>query len=191
MWILIDNYDSFSHILWHYLLAVHEEVQVVRNDALPLATIIEMQPERIILSPGPCTPQESGLTMPVVEYFFDKIPLLGICLGHQALGMFYGGKLCHAQAPVHGKTSIIHQTSPHPLFKDIPDSFEVMRYHSLIIETTGNEALLPLAFSEKDQALMAFTHKQYPSIGIQFHPESVMTAHGMQMIQNWSEMYRQ
>lgn len=191
MWILIDNYDSFSHILWHYLLAVHKEVKVIRNDALPLAAIIAMQPERIILSPGPCTPRESGLTMPIVEYFFDKIPLLGICLGHQALGMFYGGKLRKALVPVHGKTSIIHRTGSHPLFRDIPESFEVMRYHSLIIEAAGNRELLPLAFSETDQALMAFTHIQYPSIGIQFHPESVLTAYGMQIIQNWSQMYRQ
>jgi anthranilate synthase/aminodeoxychorismate synthase-like glutamine amidotransferase len=190
MWILIDNYDSFSHILWHYLLAVHKDVRVIRNDELPLEAIIAMQPERIILSPGPCTPQESGITMPVIAYYYDKIPLLGICLGHQALGMFYGGQLRKAVKPVHGKTSTIHQTCSHPIFQNIPKSFEVMRYHSLIIEATDAKELQPLAFSETDQALMAFSHKHYPSIGIQFHPESVLTEYGMQIISNWNQLYR-
>ncbi len=192
MWVLIDNYDSFSHILRHYLLGVHEEVRVIRNDALPLEAIIALNPERIIISPGPCTPQESGITMSVIEYFFDKIPILGICLGHQALGLFYGGSLRKAQVPVHGKTSIIRQVAPpHPVFKDIPQSFKAMRYHSLIIDASPNDHLHLLAYSEQDHALMAFAHKQYPSIGMQFHPESVLTPYGMQLIRNWSQLYRE
>jgi len=188
MWILIDNYDSFTHILHHYLLQLHPNVLVFRNDAIELAEIIALHPDRIVISPGPQTPNEAGITNEVVRYFTPKIPVLGICLGHQALGVYFGAVLNKAIRPVHGSTSaIIHNNDA--LFHSIPKHFEAMRYHSLIIENFEDTDIVPLAFSEEGE-LMIFKHTSFPAMGIQFHPESILTEYGLQLLRNWDELFK-
>lgn len=188
MWVLIDNYDSFTHILHHYLLMTGNECVVVRNDALAVADLAAMNPSRLIISPGPQTPLEAGISMEAIGYFHDRIPILGVCLGHQALGMFFGAPLLHLPAPVHGKISLV-QHNGHPLFAGIPDPFEVMRYHSLTIDLAGNSELLPLAGTLDDHTLMACAHKILPLAGVQFHPESIGTPEGHRIISNWAKSY--
>ena len=188
MWILIDNYDSFTHILHHYLVQLHDDVIVLRNDEVSLAEIITLNPDRIIISPGPQTPAEAGISNEVIKYFVSKIPILGICLGHQALGVYFGAMLNKAVQPVHGSTStILHKRDT--LFENIPETFQAMRYHSLIIEGFEKTDIIPLAFSESNE-LMAFKHKLYPATGIQFHPESILTTVGIQILQNWDKQYK-
>ena len=186
MWLLIDNYDSFTHILHHYLLHLHSDIVIVRNDKITIAEIIALAPERIIISPGPQTPQLAGITMAAIARFHQTTPILGICLGHQALGEFFGGKLQQSARPFHGKTSVIkHDNSA--LFKGLPSDFKVMRYHSLIITEWENTAIRPLAFTENKE-LMAMQISGFPCVGIQFHPESILTEHGRTMLQNWDIM---
>ncbi len=187
MWVLIDNYDSFTHILHHYLLHTGNECMVLRNDAVTLEELIAINPERLIISPGPQTPLEAGISLQAIDYFHTKIPILGICLGHQALGMFFGAPLLKSPEPMHGRTSMLRH-SGHPVFADIPEEFEVMRYHSLCIDISANEELVPIAFSLDDTVLMACAHKVFPLIGLQFHPESIGTPYGQQMIDNWAAM---
>lgn len=188
MWILLDNYDSFTYILHDYLLQTGNECVVYRNDELTVEELISLDPERLIISPGPETPLQAGITLEAIEYFYDKIPILGVCLGHQALGMFFGGKLIHIPYPMHGKTSpVVH--NDHELFKGITTPCEVMRYHSLAIELPENTGLEILATSTDDNIIMAMKHERYPCIGIQFHPESIGTGCGLQMLHNWADMY--
>ncbi|RYZ55674.1 MAG: aminodeoxychorismate/anthranilate synthase component II [Sphingobacteriales bacterium] len=183
MWVLLDNYDSFTHILHHYLLQLHDDVRVFRNDELTVAELAALQPERIIISPGPRTPAHAGITMDVIGRFHQQIPILGICLGHQALGMFLGGKLVKAERPVHGSTTAVRHNG-HRLFHTVPQTFDAMRYHSLLITEWEHTELLPLAFTAKNE-LMAFTHPAFPLTGIQFHPESVLTPAGESILRNW------
>jgi anthranilate synthase/aminodeoxychorismate synthase-like glutamine amidotransferase len=185
MWILIDNYDSFTHILHHYLLQTGHECIVLRNDALTVAELAALQPERLILSPGPETPLQAGITMEAIAHFYNKIPVLGICLGHQALGMFFQAPLLHLPAPVHGKTSQV-QHSGHPLFEGADNPCTVMRYHSLTIDITHTPELIPIAHATDDQSLMACVHRSLPLCGIQFHPESIGTPGGKTMLDNWA-----
>jgi len=187
MWALIDNYDSFTHILHHYLLQLHAEVRVWRNDELTVTDLERLAPERIIISPGPGRPSEAGITPEVVARFHRHTPILGVCLGHQALGVFYGARLAKAGYPVHGTPSPI-QHAQEDVFRGLPANFPAMRYHSLVIRDWEHTELKPLAFTE-DGILMAFRHKQFPSTGIQFHPESVLTAHGLQLLRNWAGLY--
>lgn len=185
MWVLIDNYDSFTHILWHYLLRTGNECQVYRNDEITTDELAALNPERIILSPGPETPLQAGITMDVIDRFHRTLPILGVCLGHQALGMYFGAKLQHVH-PMHGKTSSVTH-SGHPVFSNIPSPFTVMRYHSLAVtgfETTG---LTSIANTD-DGTIMALAHKEYPCLGVQFHPESIGTEYGMQLLQNWANL---
>lgn len=186
MWILIDNYDSFTHMLHHYLLQLNDDVRVFRNDVITIAEIEKLNPERIIISPGPKTPGQAGITMPLITAFHDKIPILGICLGHQALAEFFGARLTKALKPVHGKTSVISHTG-NALFDHIPAAFKAMRYHSLVIEDWQHTGLLPLAFTVSGE-LMAFRHEALPLTGIQFHPESVLTEYGLQILINWDNI---
>ncbi len=184
MHILIDNYDSFTYILHHYLLQAGEECVVYRNDEITLDGLIALNPERLIISPGPETPMQAGITMSAIGHFYNRIPILGVCLGHQALGMFFGAELVHAPYPMHGKTSEVTH-SGHALFTGIPSPFTVMRYHSLAVEKfegTGLEAIAHTA----DGTVMALCHKQYPCVGVQFHPESVGTGFGQQLLNNWA-----
>lgn len=186
MWILLDNYDSFTYILHHYLLQTGNECVVYRNDELSLQQLIDLNPSRLVISPGPETPLQAGICMDAIAHFHDKIPILGVCLGHQALGMFFGAKLVHARQPMHGKTSEVAHTG-HQLFQGIPSPFTVMRYHSLAIEEFQGTGLQPIA-QTADDTNMAFVHQHYPCTGIQFHPESIGTLDGLQMLKNWAEL---
>ena len=186
MWVLIDNYDSFTWILQHYLLQTGNKCAVYRNDEITLKELIALNPERLIISPGPETPFQAGITMEAIDYFHSRIPILGVCLGHQALGMYFGAKLVHAPYPMHGKTSeITHNGSG--FFADIPATFTVMRYHSLAIEHFENTGLQATAYTN-DGIIMALAHTQYPCTGVQFHPESIGTEYGLQLLKNWAGM---
>jgi len=187
MWVLIDNYDSFTYILHHYLLQTGNACTVYHNDEITLAQLIALQPSRLIISPGPETPLQAGISMAAIAHFYDKIPILGVCLGHQGIGMHFGAHLVKAPAPMHGKTSLLHHT-PHPLFAGLPGAFDVMRYHSLAITAFENTGLQAIAHTD-DGVVMAVAHEAYPCIGVQFHPESVGTEHGLQLLQNWADMY--
>lgn len=184
MWVLIDNYDSFTWILHHYLLQTGHECVVYRNDGLSLKELIDINPERIIISPGPETPLQAGITMQVIDHFHNRVPILGVCLGHQALGMYFGGKLVRAPYPMHGKVSPISHDN-HPLFAGIPSPYNVMRYHSLAIEGISEAGLQALAHTA-DGTIMALAHSRFPCIGVQFHPESVGTEYGQQLLNNWA-----
>lgn len=184
MWVLIDNYDSFTWILHDYLLQTGHECAVYRNDELSIAQLADMNPSRIIISPGPETPLQAGISMAVIDRFHKRIPILGVCLGHQALGMYFGAKLVHTPYPMHGKTSEVSHTG-HPLFKELPSPFTAMRYHSLAVnefEGTGLESIAAVA----DGTIMALAHKEHPCMGVQFHPESVGTQCGLQLLKNWA-----
>jgi len=186
MWVLLDNYDSFTYILHDYLLQCGGDCIVYRNDEISVQELIDLQPERIIISPGPETPLQAGICMDAIDHFHKTTPILGVCLGHQALGMYFGAKLVHVH-PMHGKTSEVKHDG-HNLFKNIPSPFTVMRYHSLAIEELDDTKLQPLAYAD-DGVLMGLAHKEYPSIGIQFHPESIGTNDGLQLLKNWSAIY--
>lgn len=188
MWILIDNYDSFTYILHHYLLQTGNDCKVYRNDEISLDELIKLNPSRIIISPGPETPRQSGICMDMIDQFHKKIPILGICLGHQALGIYFGASLKKLSYPMHGKTSeMIH--NEHKIFEKIPNKFTAMRYHSLYIDEFENTELEAIAYSNDDKITMALTHKKYPCIGIQFHPESIGTNDGLQILKNWGGMF--
>lgn len=187
MWVLLDNYDSFTYILHHYLLATGNACEVYRNDEITMQELISMNPERLIISPGPETPLQAGICMDAIHYFHNRIPILGICLGHQALGMYFGAQLYHTAYPMHGKTSLMNH-SGHAIFKGIPAPFNAMRYHSLAINQLEHTGLIPIAHTD-DDILMALAHSTYPCVGIQFHPESVGTEYGLNMLQNWAAMY--
>lgn len=185
MWVLLDNYDSFTYILHHYLLQTGNECVVYKNDEITVQQLAALNPERLIISPGPETPLQAGICMEAVAYFSTRIPILGVCLGHQALGMHFGARLVHVP-PMHGKTSLVTYKK-HPLFKGIPSPFTVMRYHSLAIENFEGTGLQPIAHSD-DGVVMAIQHNTLPCIGVQFHPESIGTPQGQQLLHNWAAM---
>lgn len=184
MWVLIDNYDSFTWILHDHLLQTGNECVVYRNDEITLPQLIALEPQRLIISPGPETPLQAGITMAAIAHFYTRIPILGVCLGHQALGMYFGAQLVAAPYPMHGKVSAVHHNN-HWLFRNIPTPFTAMRYHSLAIDQlTGTDA--EVIARADDGVIMALAHKQYPCVGVQFHPESVGTSTGMQLLKNWA-----
>lgn len=187
MWVLLDNYDSFTHILHHYLLQAGGDCIVVRNDELSLDQLQALKPSRLIISPGPETPLQAGITPDAVAHFHDRIPVLGVCLGHQALGMFFGARLVHAPEPVHGKIHELHHQGA-PVFDGIPQRFPAMRYHSLSLEGLYGSGLRSIA-ETADGLNMAIAHERFPCIGLQFHPESVGTPDGLRMLQNWAKLY--
>lgn len=186
MWVLIDNYDSFTHILHHYLLQTGHECVVYRNDAISLSQLKALSPSRLIISPGPETPLQAGISMEAIAHFYNRVPVLGICLGHQAIGMHFGAELVHSNEPVHGKVrEITHNNTG--IFSDLPSPMPVMRYHSLSIKPCEE---LDVSAVTADGTIMAVQHKVYPCIGLQFHPESIGTPSGLAMLQNWAAMYQ-
>ena len=188
MILLIDNYDSFSYNLYQLIGAVEPDIKVVRNDECTLEEIAEMKPEAIILSPGPGRPEDAGICIPVIKEFAGKIPILGVCLGHQSICEAFGGIVSYAKELMHGKKKLMYKTGESQLFKGLPDTFAAARYHSLAaIEETLPEELVVTARAE-DGEIMAMQHKEYPLIGIQFHPESIYTDHGKKMIENFLEL---
>jgi anthranilate synthase/aminodeoxychorismate synthase-like glutamine amidotransferase len=186
MWALIDNYDSFTWILHDYLLQTGQECAVYRNDEISVQQLKDLSPARIIISPGPETPLQAGITIDVIDAFHRHVPILGVCLGHQALGMYFGAKLVHTAYPMHGKTSEVMHNG-HPLFKNIASPFTAMRYHSLALVHFDGTPLQAIAHTA-DGTVMALAHSTYPCIGVQFHPESVGTECGLQLLKNWAGM---
>lgn len=186
--LLLDNYDSFTYNLYDYLLQAGVECSVYRNDALALSGFEQLDFEAIVLSPGPRRPENAGLMMPLIRQYVERVPILGICLGHQAIGQHFGAQLIKARLPRHGKTSVI-QHIEHPLFEGIPTHFEVMRYHSLLLESLDDTPLRSIASSAESE-IMALEHPSLPLTGVQFHPESILTDFGLQLLKNWVKMTR-
>jgi anthranilate synthase/aminodeoxychorismate synthase-like glutamine amidotransferase len=189
MILLIDNYDSFTFNLVHYLGDLGAECEVWRNDALSVGDVLAKQPEAIVLSPGPCTPNEAGICLDVIEAVAGKIPLFGVCLGHQAIGQAFGGRVIRAPVPMHGKISpVTHGGSD--VFEGLPSPFNATRYHSLIVEReTLPEVLVPTAFTE-DGLIMGLRHRSLPIFGVQFHPESIASEHGHHILENFLRIAR-
>ncbi len=183
MILLIDNYDSFVHNLARYVRHLGWETRVLRNDAITLGEIIEDMPSGIILSPGPCTPAESGVCMDIIRHLGPRLPILGVCLGHQCIGEIYGGQTIRAPEPVHGDTSMIEHNGE-GLFMGLPNPLEGARYHSLIAQMNADTELEITAQTE-DRIPMAFAHKTHPVYGVQFHPESILTESGLDIMRNF------
>ncbi len=184
MILLLDNYDSFTYNLAQYLGQLGCDVEVRRNDKISIDEIARRRPEKIVISPGPCTPQEAGISVELVERFAGEIPILGVCLGHQAIGAAFGGKIVRAPKLFHGKTSeIIHDGKT--IFRDLPQRFTATRYHSLIVERKSLPKELEISAETSDGTIMGFRHKKLPVEGVQFHPESVLTSPGMQLLRNF------
>lgn len=184
MILLIDNYDSFTYNLYQYMGTFQEDLKVVRNDKITIEEIKEMQPEKIVLSPGPKSPKEAGICMDVVKGFYDKVPIMGICLGHQCIGEALGGTVSYAQELFHGKQSeITHDGTS--IFAGINSPIKVARYHSLAVQTEDLPQCLRVLASTEDGEIMAMRHRDYPVVGLQFHPESIYTEHGKRIVENF------
>ena len=194
MLLMIDNYDSFTYNLVQYLGELGQDVKVVRNDELTVAQIAALAPERIVISPGPCTPNEAGVSLAVLEKLSGQMPILGVCLGHQSLGQAFGGKVVRARTIMHGKTSPIRHKGL-GVFAGLPDPFEATRYHSLVVEKDSLPDCLEItAWTENPDGsmdeIMGLRHKSLPVEGVQFHPESILTQHGHDMLRNFLEANR-
>ncbi|MBV2120809.1 MAG: aminodeoxychorismate/anthranilate synthase component II [Candidatus Thiodiazotropha sp. (ex Ctena orbiculata)] len=191
MLLMIDNYDSFTYNLVQYLGELGVEVKVVRNDEIGVADVGQLKPDQIVISPGPCTPNEAGISVEVIQTYAGKIPILGVCLGHQSIGQAFGGNIIHAREVMHGKTSPIHHRDQ-GVFHGLENPFQATRYHSLVIETeTLPEELEVTAWTEKADGgmdeIMGVRHKTLPIQGVQFHPESILTRHGHDLLKNFIE----
>jgi anthranilate synthase/aminodeoxychorismate synthase-like glutamine amidotransferase len=185
--LVIDNYDSFTFNLVQYFLELGAEVTVRRNDAIDVEGIRQLRPSHLVLSPGPCTPDQAGISLSAVKALSGTLPLLGVCLGHQALGQAFGGKVVRAQRVMHGKTSRIRHGRA-GLFRGLPSSMQVGRYHSLVVQQASLPSVLEVtARSEDDDEIMALRHLTHPTVGVQFHPESVLTPEGKQLLKNFLE----
>jgi anthranilate synthase component 2 len=184
MILVIDNYDSFTYNLVQYLGELGAEVKVVRNDAVTIEAIRAMKPERIILSPGPCTPNEAGITLDVIRELGGEIPILGVCLGHQSIGQAFGGRVVRAPYPVHGKTSPIYHVGK-GIFAGLPTPLRATRYHSLIVREEDLPADLEVTARTEDGLIMGLQHRRHKIYGVQFHPESILTEHGKSLLQNF------
>lgn len=181
--LLLDNYDSFTYNLYDYLLQTGVSCRVMRNDALTPEQFDALSFDALVFSPGPRRPADAGVMPALIERYHRQLPMLGICLGHQALGEFFGAHLVKARVPMHGKTTPVHHNG-HPLFAGIPSPFTVMRYHSLLLESLDGTALDCTA-TTADGEIMALVHRSLPITGVQFHPESILTEHGLRLLENW------
>lgn len=184
MILMIDNYDSFTFNLVQYLGELGEEIKVYRNDKITCAEIDQLGPQHIIISPGPCTPNEAGISLEVIAKFAGKIPILGVCLGHQSIGQSFGGKVVRAERLMHGKTSPIYHDGQ-TIFQGLPSPFTATRYHSLIVEKESLPPCLEITAQTAEGEIMALRHKHLPVEGVQFHPESILTEHGKTMLSNF------
>lgn len=186
MVLVIDNYDSFTYNLVQYLGELGADLAVYRNDEITLEEIAALQPDHIVISPGPGTPDDGGISNDVIREFGPTTPVLGVCLGHQCLGAVYGGTVARAPRLMHGKTSSVYHNG-HGLFNGVPSPFKATRYHSLIVEEPLPEELVVTAFT-RDGEVMGLQHRDYPVVGVQFHPESILTEHGKRILRNFLDM---
>ena len=184
MLLVIDNYDSFTYNLVQYLGELKADPVVYRNDEITLRKIQALKPKQIVISPGPCTPNEAGISNEVIRTFSGKIPILGVCLGHQCIGDVFGGKIIRAKQIMHGKTSEIHHDQKE-IFKGLPSPFRATRYHSLVVERKSFPSLLQITAWTKDQEIMGLKHRKHPTWGVQFHPESILTSCGKDLLRNF------
>lgn len=185
MIIIIDNYDSFTHNLAQYAGELSHNIKIIRNDNINIKNIQALNPTHIIISPGPGSPKEAGLSLEVISYFASHIPILGVCLGHQSIGHLYGGKIRKLKYPMHGKVSLIYHHQK-DIFRNMPNPFEAIRYHSLIVDNNDLTHTLQVTAKTQDGLIMGFQHKNHPHVqGIQFHPESLWTKQGKTIIQNF------
>ena len=182
--LMIDNYDSFTYNIVQYFGELGADVEVVRNDEITLAEIAARAPDRLVVSPGPCSPKEAGISVAAIQHFAGKLPILGVCLGHQAIGAAFGGSIIRAQQLMHGKTSVI-STTQQGVFAGLPEQFTVNRYHSLSIERSSCPAELEITAWTEDGEIMGVRHKTLAIEGVQFHPESILTEHGHAMLKNF------
>jgi anthranilate synthase component 2 len=184
MVLMIDNFDSFTYNLVQYLGELGAEVKVVRNDAVSLADIERITPAHIVISPGPCTPNEAGVSLAAIERFGERIPILGVCLGHQAIGQAFGGKVVRAGKVMHGKVSRVSHDG-RGVFRGLPEGFTATRYHSLVVERASLPACLEASAESEDGEIMGLRHRELPVEGVQFHPEALLTEHGHAMLRNF------
>jgi len=189
MILMIDNYDSFTYNLVHYLGELGEKVVVFRNDKITLEGVGKLDPEMIMISPGPCTPKEAGISVDLIGEFLGRIPILGVCLGHQSVAYALGGKIVKAKRILHGKTSMIHHDS-RGIYTGIPDPFEATRYHSLIVEKKSLPDELEISAWTDDGEIMGIRHREYPVEGVQFHPESILTKYGKDLLKHFTTISR-
>ncbi len=187
MILMIDNYDSFTYNLVQYLSELGQKIQVYRNDALDAGEIIKLNPGRIVISPGPGRPEDAGISCEVIRQFSGKIPILGVCLGHQAIGYVFGAKVVGAQRLMHGKTSKVYHNKK-DIFKGLPNPFQATRYHSLLVDKKTLPACLEITAYTKEEEIMGLKHKDYPVWGVQFHPESILTENGKQLLENFIKL---
>jgi len=188
MLLMIDNYDSFTYNLVQYFGELGQEVEVYRNDEIDLEKIAALNPRHIVISPGPCTPNEAGISVPLIHAFAGKIPLLGVCLGHQSIGQAFGGKIVKAKTLMHGKTSLIHHQNV-GVFKGLANPYTATRYHSLVIEKESLPDCLEITAWTEDGEIMGVRHKTLAIEGVQFHPESVLTEYGHELLDNFIKAY--
>jgi len=189
MLLMIDNYDSFTFNIVQYLAQLGEEVKVVRNDELGVADIATLRPDRIVVSPGPCSPEEAGISVAAIQAYAGKIPLLGVCLGHQSIGAAFGGRVVRSVSLMHGKTSPIHHDGKE-LFAGLPNPFNATRYHSLVVERSTLPDCLEVTAWVENGEIMGMRHRDLPVWGVQFHPESILTEGGMQLLDNFLQLSR-
>jgi len=192
MLLMIDNYDSFTYNLVQYFGELGEEILVYRNDKISINEIEALSPERIVVSPGPCTPNEAGISLELIEHFKGKLPLLGVCLGHQSIGQAFGGRIVHAKEIMHGKTSEIHHNNS-DVFAGLDNPFTATRYHSLVVEQeTLPDCFEVTAWTQTDEGkideIMGIKHKEYTTSGVQFHPESILTSYGHELLKNFLDI---
>jgi len=187
MLLMIDNYDSFTYNLVQYFGELGQDLKVYRNDKITIAEIERMTPDRIVISPGPCTPKEAGISIDVIRHFAGKVPMLGVCLGHQSIGEAFGGDVIRAPYLMHGKTSMIRHDGK-TIFNGLPNPFEATRYHSLIIKRETMPAVLEVTAWTDDGVIMGVRHKQYTIEGVQFHPESILTGVGKDLLRNFLKL---